>query len=101
MAAEAAASLDGQLRAITTRHPHLHVERKLVDTPPLQALTECAAGARVLVVGTRGRTNQTGILMGSTSQALVEFATCPVVVVHPRRTRSAGAADAAATAVRS
>ena len=101
LAAEAAASLDGQLRAITTRHPHLHVERKLVDTPPLQALTECAAGARVLVVGTRGRTNQTGILMGSTSQALVEFAACPVVVVHPRHTLSAGAAATSATAVRS
>jgi nucleotide-binding universal stress UspA family protein len=101
LAAEAAASLDGQLRTIATRHPDLQVERKLVDGPPLQTLTECAAGARVLVVGTRGRTNQTGILMGSTSQALVEFATCPVVVVHPRHTLTAGAAAPSATAVRS
>ena len=56
LAAEAAASLDGQLRTIATRHPDLQVERKLVDAPPLQALTECAGSARVLVVGTRGRT---------------------------------------------
>ena len=34
--------------------PTLAVERKLVDAPPLQALTEYAAGARALVVGTRG-----------------------------------------------
>jgi len=101
LAAEAAASLDGQLRTIAGRHPHLHLERKLVDAPPLQTLTECGAGARVLVVGTRGRTNQTGMLMGSTSQALVEFAPCPVIVVHPRHTRSTGATDTAATAVRS
>jgi nucleotide-binding universal stress UspA family protein len=86
LAAEAAASLDGQLRTIATRHPDLQVDRKLVDAPALQTLTECSANARVLVVGTRGRTHQTGILMGSTSQALVEFATCPVVVVHPRHT---------------
>ena len=58
-----------------------------------------AAGARVLVVGTRGRIDQTGILMGSTSQALVEFATCPVVVVHPRHTVSGGAATTTKTAV--
>jgi nucleotide-binding universal stress UspA family protein len=101
LAAEAAASLDGQLRTIATRHPDLQVERKLVEAPPLQALTECAGSARALVVGTRGRTNQTGILMGSTSQALVEFATCPVVVVHPRHPLSAGAPATSATAVRS
>ena len=101
LAAEAAASLDGQLRTIATRHPDLQVERKLVEAPPLQALTECAGSARALVVGTRGRTNQTGILMGSTSQALVEFATCPVVVVHPQHALSAGAPATSATAVRS
>jgi len=39
--------------------------------------------------------------MGSTGQALVEFAACPVVVVHPRHTLSAGAAATSATAVRS
>src|SRR4051794_27772075 len=51
LAGEAATALDGQLRTITTRHPDLPIERKLVDAPPLQTLTECAASARVLVVG--------------------------------------------------
>jgi nucleotide-binding universal stress UspA family protein len=101
LAAVAAAALDEQLQPITDRDPDLDVERKLVDAPPLQALIEHAAGARMLVVGTRGRTEQTGILMGSTSLALVEFATCPVVVVHPRRAVSAGTAAVAGTAVRS
>jgi nucleotide-binding universal stress UspA family protein len=98
LAAAAATALDQQLRPITDRHPDLNVERKVIDTPPLQALTEYAAGARVLVVGTRGHTDQTGIRMGSTSQALVEFANCPVIVVHPRRIPSAGAAATAQTA---
>ena len=94
LAAAGAAALDEQLQPIVDRHPSLDVERKLVDAPPLQALVEHAAGARMLVVGTRGRTGQTGILMGSTSLALVEFATCPVVVVHPRRAVAAGTAAA-------
>ena len=99
LAAAAVAALDEQLRPITERYPTLDIERQLVDTPPLQALTEVGSGARVLVVGTRGRVDQTGILMGSTSQALVEFATCPVVVVHPRHTVSGGATTTTKTAV--
>src|SRR4051812_11258089 len=66
LAAAAAVELDEQLRPITAGYPDLTVERKLVDAPPLQALTECAAGARVLVVGTRGHLDQSGVLMGST-----------------------------------
>ena len=99
LAAAAAAALDAQVRPLGERYPTLDVEQKLVDAPPLQALTEHAAGARVLVVGTRGHNDQTGILMGSTSQALVEFATCPVVVVHPRHAVGTAAAATTETAV--
>ena len=101
LAATAAAALDEQLQPITDRYPSLTIQRKLIDAHPLQALIEHAAGARMLIVGTRGQTAQTGILMGSTSLALVEFATCPVVVVHPRRAVAAGTAAVAGTAVRS
>jgi nucleotide-binding universal stress UspA family protein len=99
LAATGAAALDEHLRPIIDRYPHLDVQRTLVDAPPLQALIEHAADARMLVVGTRGRTGQTGILMGSTSLALVEFASCPVVVVHPRRAEATATAAAAETAV--
>ena len=101
LAAAATSALDDQLGPIIERYPTLSVERKLVDDTPLRALTEHAAGARVLVVGSRGRHAQNGILMGSTSQALVEFATCPVVVVHPRRTAGTSPVGVTGTAVRS
>jgi nucleotide-binding universal stress UspA family protein len=101
LVATGAAALDEQLKPIIDRHPELDVQRKLVDAPPLQALIEHAAGARMLVVGTRGRTGQTGILMGSTSLSLVDFANCPVVVVHPRRAEATATAAAGETAVRS
>jgi len=98
LAATAAATLDEQLQPITDRYPSLAIQRQLIDAHPLQALIEHAAGARMLVVGTRGPTEQTGILMGSTSLALVEFAACPVVVVHPPRTTPAATAAPTGTA---
>ncbi|HZO77037.1 MAG TPA: universal stress protein [Solirubrobacteraceae bacterium] len=42
------------------------------------------AGADVIVVGTRGRTALTGLLLGSVTQRLLHIAHCPVLAV-PRR----------------
>jgi nucleotide-binding universal stress UspA family protein len=55
----------------------------------------------MLVVGTRGETGHAGIMMGSTSIALLEFAPCPVVVVHGRRPVPATEARGSDAGVRS
>ncbi|MDT7642213.1 MAG: hypothetical protein QOC83_6501, partial [Pseudonocardiales bacterium] len=43
-----------------------------------------AHDAWLLVVGQRGALPHAGMLVGSTSRGLIEFASCPVAVVPPR-----------------
>lgn len=81
LAARDTAVLDAALEALAVSHPGIAVDRELVWGTPVRTLLERAAGARMLVVGHRGRDPGTGMLRGgSTSRALVEFALCPVVV---------------------
>ena len=45
-------------------------------------LLDAAAGAEMLVVGSRGHGGFVGLLLGSVSAACAEHARCPVLVVH-------------------
>ncbi|MFC4054054.1 universal stress protein [Actinomadura syzygii] len=67
------------------RHPGVDVRAEVVSGSPREVLLAAAADARLLVVGSRGLGGFRGLLLGSVSQALVEHASCPVVVVHEPR----------------
>ena len=54
---------------------------RVVQGHPVEALLEAAAGAQLLVVGSRGHGTLAGIMLGSVSQHCVQRAPCPVVVV--------------------
>ena len=59
----------------------------LIDTDPLrgpaaQAVTESGAGAQMLVLGSRGISAFTALLLGSVSRYAASHASCPVVVVR-------------------
>ncbi len=74
------------LKAAEARARELGVTRIDVRTgwgDATQSLLDIAAsnGARMIVVGRRGRGQLTGLLLGSVSQKLVSLAPCPVVVV--------------------
>ena len=56
----------------------------VVEGRPAPVLLKAAKDAELLVVGSRGRGEFSGMLLGSVSEHCVHHASCPVVVV-PRR----------------
>ncbi|GAA3458664.1 universal stress protein [Saccharothrix longispora] len=65
------------------KYPDVPVTRVVIRDRPVRALLQAAADARLLVVGSHGLGGFTGMLLGSTSQALVYHAPCPLAVVRP------------------
>lgn len=65
-------------------HPGVTVERRTVDGTGAQQLMAASAEADLLIVGSRGRGGFTGMLLGSTSQAVLHHSACPVMVVTAR-----------------
>jgi nucleotide-binding universal stress UspA family protein len=66
--------------------PHVDVVELVLENSPEAALPHSTEGAVLAVVGSRGRGRLSGLLLGSTSQAMLAGADCPVVVVretHP------------------
>ncbi|WP_433192583.1 universal stress protein [Nocardia sp. CA-107356] len=78
------AILSEQLAGWQEKYPNVQVIRKVYLSGPRLALLEWSRSAQLLVVGSRGRGGFRGLLLGSTSNALVQTAHCPVMVVHPQ-----------------
>jgi nucleotide-binding universal stress UspA family protein len=66
------------------RYPDVAVRRILARSHPTRALLEAAEHAQLVVVGSHGRGGFTGMLIGSTSNALAHAVDCPVVVARHR-----------------
>lgn len=76
--------LKDRLQPLLERFPDVEVEMVITrDRPPVRALEDCAHNAQLLVVGSHGRGGFRGMLLGSTSRALLQSAPCPMVVVRP------------------
>ncbi|MBF6171892.1 universal stress protein [Nocardia blacklockiae] len=80
--AEAHRTLQEQLTRCQDRYPDVVVVRKAYLSGPRDRLIGWSRSAQLLVVGSRGRGGFRGLLLGSTSQSLVQQAHCPVMVVH-------------------
>jgi nucleotide-binding universal stress UspA family protein len=65
------------------KYPDVEIRRQLVRDRPRHVLLEASETAQLVVVGSRGRGGFSGMLLGSTSQALALHAQCPVLVVRP------------------
>ncbi|MDU0287612.1 universal stress protein [Saccharothrix longispora] len=64
------------------KYPDTPVDRVVVHDRPARALLDAARTAQLVVVGSRGLGGFAGMLLGSTSQALVHHAPCPLAVVR-------------------
>lgn len=62
----------------------IRIDRVVLDGTGPEALTKASSSADLLVVGSRGRGGFRGLLLGSTSQAVLHHSQCPVLVVNPK-----------------
>lgn len=61
------------------------IEEITTEGPAASVLVEAAAGADLLVVGSRGHGGFVGLLLGSVSQQCAQHAPCPVVIARRRQ----------------
>ncbi len=60
--------------------PHLSMTSRVVEGNPSPILVDVSKGASLLVVGSRGHGEFTGMLLGSVSERCATHAHCPVLV---------------------
>ncbi len=72
------------------RHPGVKLVEHLERGHPVEVLTEASIGADLLVVGSRGRGDVAGLLLGSVSHSLLHHVRCPLIVVPVGSTAEGG-----------
>lgn len=75
--------LTEQLAPWREKYPDVRVDQMVERGRPAKVLLEHATRAQLVVVGSRGQEGWAGLLLGSTSRALITHAPCPVLVVGP------------------
>jgi nucleotide-binding universal stress UspA family protein len=69
------------LNALDAARP-LDVRTEVLYSHPVDALVDASTQARMIVVGSHGRGAVGRLLWGSVSRGVVEYAHCPVAVIH-------------------
>jgi len=81
--AEEDALLAERLTGWEQKHPEVAVRRTVVRDGAVRALVAASREAQLVVVGSRGRGNATGLLLGSVSHGVLHASHCPVAIVRP------------------
>jgi Universal stress protein UspA and related nucleotide-binding proteins len=80
--ADVAEGLDVVVNRAAKDFPGVDVRRHALDGTGAELLTEFSTATDLVVVGSRGRGGFRGLLLGSTSQAVLHHSACPVMVVR-------------------
>jgi len=76
-------ALSDRMAGWAEKYPGVFIESLLTRDPPVVSLLEQAARAQLVVVGSRGRGEFSGLILGSVSNAMLHRCPCPVAVVRP------------------
>ena len=79
---ESEVALSDLLKPIRKAHPGVPIQATVIEGHPAPVLVNASHGASLLVVGSRGRGEIVGMLLGSVSEHCVAHAHCPVVVMR-------------------
>ncbi|MCU1450620.1 MAG: universal stress protein [Acidimicrobiales bacterium] len=74
--------IEHRLAAWREKYPDVDAEVRVLRGRPAQRVLDLADHAQLIVVGSRGFGSVTGMLLGSTSRAVMTYALCPVLVVR-------------------
>ncbi len=74
--------LENSLEPVRNAHPDVEIQAAVVEGHPSMILEKASNGADLLVVGSRGHGEFTGMLLGSVSEHCVVHANCPVLVLR-------------------
>ena len=80
--ADAKRVLDSVIASAAAAHPTVEFQPIVKEGHPAPALVAASKGADLLVVGSRGHGEFTGMLLGSVSEHCVTNAHCPVLVLR-------------------
>ena len=75
--------LDAELADLISKYSSVHVKQAVVHDRPEAGLLGFSRTAQLIVAGSHGHRGLTGLLLGSTTQALIAHSTCPVVIARP------------------
>jgi nucleotide-binding universal stress UspA family protein len=70
------------LAGLAEKYPDVAVTSEAIPVHPTRALADASQQAALLVVGSRGRGEFAGLMLGSVSQSVLHQAHCPVAVVR-------------------
>ncbi|MFI6425806.1 universal stress protein [Promicromonospora sp. NPDC050880] len=80
--ADVGAGMDVLVDRYEAENPGLRIRRIVLDGTGAELLTEFSTASDLVVVGSRGRGGFRGLLLGSTSQAVLHHSACPVLVIN-------------------